>query len=43
MMQLQRKVRVENFFGTTNRKESDPYKEEMNEQYVELLKQQEEA
>ena len=24
MMQLQRKVRVENFFGTTNRKESDP-------------------
>lgn len=43
MMQLQRKVRVENFFGTTNRKESDLYKEEMNEQYVELLKQQEEA
>ena len=27
MMQLQRKVRVENFFGTTNRKQKDPYKE----------------
>ena len=24
MMQLQRKVKVENFFGTTNRKEKDP-------------------
>ncbi|MCF0235534.1 MAG: NADH-quinone oxidoreductase subunit B [Bacteroidaceae bacterium] len=43
MMQLQRKVRVENFFGTVNRKEADPYKAEMKEQYVELLKQQEEA
>ena len=27
MMQLQRKVRVENFFGTTNRKQKDPYKD----------------
>lgn len=43
MMQLQRKVRVENFFGTVNQKEKDPYKKEMNEKYVELLNQQEEA
>ena len=43
MMQLQRKVKVENFFGTTNRKQKDPYKEEMKEQNVELLNQQEEA
>ena len=38
MMQLQRKVRVENFFGTVNRKEKDPYKEEMKTEYQELLK-----
>lgn len=43
MMQLQRKVRVENFFGTVNQKEKDPYTKEMNEKYVELLNQQEEA
>ena len=43
MMQLQRKVKGENFFGTTNRKQKDPYKEEMKEQNVELLNQQEEA
>lgn len=43
MMQLQRKVRVENFFGTTNRKEPDPYDKAMDEQYVELLNAQEKA
>ena len=43
MMQLQRKVRVENFFGTVNRKEEDPYKNEMQQEYKELLNEQEEA
>jgi NADH-quinone oxidoreductase subunit B len=43
MMQLQRKVRVENFFGTVNRKEADPYKNEMQQEYKELLNEQEEA
>lgn len=46
MMQLQRKVRVENFFGTTNRKQKDPYKETIgfgSEEYAELLNQQEQA
>ena len=46
MMQLQRKVRVENFFGTTNRKQKDPYKETIgfgSENYAELLNQQEQA
>ena len=43
MMQLQRKVRVENFFGTVNRKEKDPYKKEMQQEYKELLNEQEEA
>ena len=43
MMQLQRKVRVENFFGTVNRKEKDPYKEEMNKEYQQLLNQEENA
>ena len=40
MMQLQRKVKAENFFGTTNRKQKDPYKKQMEESNVELLKQQ---
>lgn len=46
MMQLQRKVRVEHFFGTTNRKEKDPYKEQLgmaSEGYNELLNEQEKA
>ncbi len=46
MMQLQRKVRVENFFGTTNRKQKDPYKDTIgfgSEGYAELLNQQEQA
>ena len=46
IMQLQRKVRVENFFGTTNRKQKDPYKETIgfgSENYAELLNQQEQA
>ena len=41
MMQLQRIVKVENFFGTTNRKQKDPYREEA-EQRAEALYQQEE-
>ena len=46
MMQLKRKVRVENFFGTTNRKQKDPYKDTIgfgSEGYAELLNQQEQA
>ena len=46
MMQLQRKVRVENCFGTTNRKQKDPYKDTIgfgSEGYAELLNQQEQA
>ena len=46
MMQLQRKVRVENFFGTTNRKQKDPYEDTIgfgSEGYAELLNQQEQA
>lgn len=46
MMQLQRKVRVENFFGTTNRKQKDPYKDTIgfgSEGYAALLNQQEQA
>ena len=46
MMQLQRKVRVEHFFGTTNRKEKDPYKDTLgmqSEGYNELLNEQEKA
>lgn len=46
MMQLQRKVRVEHFFGTTNRKEKDPYKESLgmaSTNYNELLNEQEKA
>ena len=43
MMQLQRKVKAENFFGTTNRKQQDPYKAEMETKNEELLNQQEEA
>ena len=43
MMQLQRKVKAENFFGTTNRKEQDPYSREMEKKNDELLNQLEEA
>jgi NADH-quinone oxidoreductase subunit B len=43
MMQLQRKVKAENFFGTTNRKEKDPYKDMMDEKNVKLLNQEEQA
>lgn len=46
MMQLQRKVRVEHFFGTTNRKQKDPYKDQLgmgSENYNELLNTQEKA
>ena len=46
MMQLQRKVRVEHFFGTTNRKQKDPYKDQLgmgSKNYNELLNTQEKA
>ena len=43
MMQLQRKVKAENFFGTTNRKETDPFEAEMEIKNEKLLTQQEEA
>ena len=43
MMQLQRKVKAENFFGTTNRKEKDPFATEMETKNEQLLNQQEEA
>lgn len=43
MMQLQRKVRVQNFFGTVNHHQKDPYKKQMNELNKDLLNQQEKA
>ncbi len=44
LMQLQRKVKVENFFGTTNRKEKDPVTaEERADQERELLNQEGQA
>ncbi|MBQ7635078.1 MAG: NADH-quinone oxidoreductase subunit B [Bacteroidaceae bacterium] len=43
MMQLQRKVKVEQFFGTTNRKERDPFKQEYKERSEKILESQEEA
>ena len=43
MMQLQRIVKVENFFGTTNRKERDPYGRQMDKANEELLNTAEEA
>jgi NADH-quinone oxidoreductase subunit B len=43
MMQLQRKVKAENFFGTTNRKEADPFEAEMEIKNEKLITQQEEA
>ena len=41
MMQLQRIVKVENFFGTTNRKEKDPYKAEAERKGEEIFKEEE--
>ncbi|MGN1354273.1 MAG: NADH-quinone oxidoreductase subunit B, partial [Alloprevotella sp.] len=43
MMQLQRKVKVENFFGTTNRKEKDPYRQSMAEKAEAIYKEEEQA
>ena len=43
MMQLQRKVKVENFFGTTNRKQKDPYRKSMEEKNEELYNEEEQA
>ena len=40
-MQLQRIVKVENFFGTTNRKEKDPYKAEAERKGEEIFKEEE--
>lgn len=46
MMQLQRKVRVENFFGTVNRKQKDTYAQDLgmgSKSYDNLLNEQEQA
>ena len=43
MMQLQRIVKVENFFGTTNRKQKDPYKVEAAEKEEALYNEEEQA
>lgn len=43
MMQLQRIVKVENFFGTTNRKERDPFKAQAKERQAEIINQEEKA
>jgi NADH-quinone oxidoreductase subunit B len=42
MMQLQRKVKAENFFGTTNRKEKDPESHKAEETKAEQLLDEEE-
>lgn len=43
MMQLQRKVRVEHFFGRVNKHQKDPYGEQMKRLNDELLSLQEKA
>lgn len=43
MMQLQRKVRVEHFFGRVNKHQKDPYAEQMSRLNKELLDMQEKA
>lgn len=43
MMQLQRKVRVEHFFGRVNKHRKDPYAQQMGVLNDDLLKQQEKA
>ena len=44
MMQLQRKVKVENFFGTVNRKEKDPFAPEaVREKEKEIFSEEEQA
>ncbi len=43
MMQLQRKVKVEQFFGTTNRKERDPFKQKYKERSERIVASEEEA
>ena len=43
MMQLQRKVKVENFFGTTNRKQKDPYKAQAAERAQTIYNEEEQA
>ena len=43
IMQLQRKVKVEQFFGTTNRKERDPFKQEYKERSERIVASEEEA
>ena len=43
MMQLQRIVKVENFFGTTNRKEKDPYVVDAELKEEEIFNEEEQA
>ena len=43
MMQLQRIVKVENFFGTTNRKQKDPFKTVAEEKEMAIYNQEEKA
>lgn len=41
MMQLQRKMKVENYFGTVNKKQKDPYRAEAHAKQKELLEKEE--
>jgi len=41
MMQLQRIVKVENFFGTTNHKQKDPAKQAAAEKEEQIYKEEE--
>ena len=43
MMQLQRKMKIENFLGTVNRKEKDEHKEEAEELQKKIINQEQEA
>ena len=43
MMQLQRKMKVENFFGTVNRKEVDAFQREAEKKEKEVINTEQEA
>jgi NADH-quinone oxidoreductase subunit B len=43
MMQLQRKMKIENYFGTINRKEIDAYKREEQKKEKEVIEKEQEA
>lgn len=43
MMQLQRKMKIENYFGTVNRKEKDEHKAEAEAKEKEIIKSEQEA